>query len=586
MSGVHLDVSARISENSASRDVQEGLFLLRKGDFEGAQEQFNRALQKDSRNSHFHYLAALCYHLRMLDGESDYRDLAEQGYLYSIGQDPTNWLATYQIALFYQDLRQWGKAKRYWLETLNFRKRDLEVYRNAIYTAYYSRDLPTARRLLSEYEELETESGKYDEIAAVVLAASGEGEAALASLSRLPTRSRDRLSPRIKDWAALHTLAQRRFDDARSRGEDSEDGFDSDGEESYENESWEDEDESGDDEEEEKSRALAVDVVIIRTTEEIGSSRGINILKELQVSLGTESDPGYLDTNTENRTVSRSAFVDSEGNVDFGGTDISFEESDVISRAISIPAINYSLNIANVTGTRNEVLARPTLIAQDGEQSTFFSGSHINAVAVGGSNSDGATESIDVDVGVLLSIGAEFHSDDEFTLAIEAERTFLQEPNTSAVTFPLFVSYSKTRAEATIRMKFGQSLVLSGLSEKETSSLRDGVPFLGDVPILQYLFNRRTTRDFQSSVVLLITPHPPQYVYSDDDGRKPLSALQGTFGAHWQPYPNITQVFQHMESNRLFREFRTGDVRVEKWLSQESFGERLGDVQRFILDLE
>jgi len=136
-----------------------------------------------------------------------------------------------------------------------------------------------------------------------------------------------------------------------------------------------------------------------------------------------------------------------------------------------------------------------------------------------------------------------------------------------------------------VRMRFGQSLILSGLSEKESSSSRDGVPLLSDIPILQYAFSKRSTREFQSSVILLITPHEPQYVYSEDDQRRPLSEQQGLFGTHWKPYPNISQVFQHMESNRLFREFRTGDVRVEKWLSQESFGERLREARRFIFDI-
>jgi general secretion pathway protein D len=368
----------------------------------------------------------------------------QQGYQLAISLDSTNWLATYQLALFYQDLRRWGAASRYWAETLALRPRDEGALRNAIYSTYYARDLTTARNLLERYKDVATDRASYDELATIILAASGEENAARESLSRLPANLRDRLDQRITDWTELHELAQSRFRQAAIQQENAEERED---EEAGYDDEYGDRDEVEDELEDEPSRALAVDVVIIRTTEEIGSSRGINILKELQVSLGNLDEPGYLDTNIEETRRDSSVFIDEDGNTFPSGGSLDFNETDVISRAISIPAITYSMNIANVNGTRNEVLARPTLIAQDGEESSFFSGSNIKAVAVGGSNSDGATESIDVDVGVLLRIGADFHSDDEFTLAVEAERTFLQEPNRSAVTFPLFVSYSKTRAE-------------------------------------------------------------------------------------------------------------------------------------------
>ncbi len=599
----HIELGKRLVD-SPEQNIKEGLFLLHRGALTAATDQFNRALQKDSQNSYFHYLVALTYHLRMIDGEAAQRDLAEQGYLLAIALDQSNWLATYQLALFYQDTRRWTDALEFWLKTRAFRRGDPEVLRNAVYSAYYARDLTIARNLLADYEKVETDRMKYDELATVVLAAAGEEGNAGESLARLPADIQNRLSARVSDWSVLHKTAQTRFrkmeeaqndQAATQRGSSgqgdeygdysSPDEFASSGN-SYD--SRNNDYDSGDEYEEESEplRALAVDVVIVRTTEEIGASRGINVLKELQLALGVfQGEAGYSNSRLEETNTSSSSFIDSEGNSFAGDSNIDFRQTDIISRAISVPTITYSMNIANVTGTRNEVLARPTLIAQDGQSSSFFSGSHINAVAVGGSNSDGATESIDVDVGVLLSISADFHSDKEFTLRVEAERTFLQEPNRSAVTFPLFVSYSKTRAEATVRMRFGQSLILSGLSEKETSRSRDAVPLLGDIPLIQYLFNSRSTRDFQSSVVLLITPHPPQYVYSDEEGTKPLSELQGLFGTHWQPYPNITQVFQHMESNRLFREFRTGDVRVEKWLTQESFSNRLKVAQFFIFEI-
>jgi type II secretory pathway component GspD/PulD (secretin) len=55
-------------------------------------------------------------------------------------------------------------------------------------------------------------------------------------------------------------------------------------------------------------------------------------------------------------------------------------------------------------------------------------------------------------------------------------------------------------------MQFGETLVLGGLSEKEDSVVRDGVPILQDVPVLQYFFSNEQTVDFHKSVLILITP--------------------------------------------------------------------------------
>jgi hypothetical protein len=316
-------------------------------------------------------------------------------------------------------------------------------------------------------------------------------------------------------------------------------------------------------------KMVIVDVVIIRTEEDISSSKGINLLNGLTLQFGSTnlSEAGFSYQSSNAKTPSGTL-------------------SKTITRALNIPSITYSLNIANSSSDRNEILARPTLVALAGEKSEFFSGLEIEAAAIGGNNSDGSTVKVQKEIGVKLALQPEFLDDGRVKLNVVAERTFLTTPNTNSVTFELRIDTSKTSVSANVAMNFGETLILSGLSEKETERARDGVPFLQDIPGLQYLFSKRTTRDFQKSVLILMTPRPPSYTYQSDrqreqtrqrqnSGERALSELQARYSDWFKPYPNWASAFHHMQDNTLYREFRTGDVTMERWANSETLKSRL-----------
>ena len=176
---------------------------------------------------------------------------------------------------------------------------------------------------------------------------------------------------------------------------------------------------------------------------------------------------------------------------------------------------------------------------------------------------------------------------------MEVERTFLQTPSTS-VTYSFQLRTSKTTVAANVVLRRGETLILSGLSEKETENIRDGVPGLQDVPLIQYLFSRQTTRDFNRSVLVLVTPRTPEYTYRPRDARKlagaargdsedeVLNELKARYTDWFRPYPNWASVFHHLQNNTLYREFRTGDVALERWDTQSTHGARLKTTLDFL----
>ena len=174
-----------------------------------------------------------------------------------------------------------------------------------------------------------------------------------------------------------------------------------------------------------------------------------------------------------------------------------------LPRSLRIPDVNYSLNIANRGDRRYHVLARPSLTAFSGVQSSFFVGEQLH-VQVSGVN----VAQIDkIDVGVTLKITPSEVRSDGTRFALEADRSFFSDPVPGS--FAQQLTIFKQSVSATADVKFGQTLVLSGLSETVDDSTTSGVPVLGDIPGPNLLLNRDARLDRSRSVLILVTPSLP-----------------------------------------------------------------------------
>jgi len=498
------------------------------------------------------------------------------------------------------DQRDFKGAQEYFSEAILFKNNDPELLYNMSVSSYYAQDPKSAAGVLQKMRELVPDSPKALQASAMVMAALGNSEEAKKYLSEYEKITGDvkkgaDIQSRLETWKSAYdrarqmaavpraaptqnvqvaqiSQAQPELRQADNQADNASEGDGADTPPDWLSPAY---DSENTDPQTDPYKMVIVDVVIIRTEEDITTSKGVNLLSGLTLQFGSTSlsTGGFSYKSSKAKTI---------------GT-----TTKTITRAINIPSINYSLNIVNSATGRNEILARPTLVALSGEQSEFFSGVEVDAAAVGGNNSDGATVQINKEIGVKLSVNPEFLDDGRVKLNVVAERTFLTTPNTSSVTFTLRIDTSKTTVSANVAMNYGETLILSGLSEKETERKRDGVPVLQDLPGLQYLFSKRTTRDFQKSVLILMTPRPPSYTNQSDlqqsetrarqsKNERALSELQARYSDWFKPYPNWASVFHHMQDNTLYREFRTGDVTMEHWANMETLKSRLGQALDFL----
>ncbi len=69
------------------------------------------------------------------------------------------------------------------------------------------------------------------------------------------------------------------------------------------------------------------------------------------------------------------------------------------------------------------------------------------------------------------------------------------------------VVISKREATTNLVVQDGQTIVIGGLIQEDTSKSREGLPFLNKIPILGYLFGSTTDKFARTELVILLTPH-------------------------------------------------------------------------------
>ncbi len=276
---------------------------------------------------------------------------------------------------------------------------------------------------------------------------------------------------------------------------------------------------------------MTVDVTLILADDRTSTANGINLLDGLQLQFGGDRKV----------TVSRSST-----------TPETFQSA--LTRSIRLPDITYNLNIFNRGARYYEVMARPTLTAYNGQQSSFFVGEQL-FVQVSGVNT-AQLEKIDVGVSVKLTPSEITAEGARFK--IEADRSFFSDQGVGS--FKEQLATFKQSVSATAEVKFGETLLLSGLSEK----LRDGnssrTPVLGDIPGPNALFKRTTLVERNRSVLVLVTPSQPLGVARSTKRGDAAERLIEFWDRVIEPSHGGAPLIKRLESRRLFTRPAAGDV--------------------------
>jgi general secretion pathway protein D len=174
---------------------------------------------------------------------------------------------------------------------------------------------------------------------------------------------------------------------------------------------------------------------------------------------------------------------------------------------LNIGALLHALQ----TDSDVNVLSTPNILTTDnqkaeimvGENIPFITGQSQTAATGGGS----ILTSVDrKDVGITLKLTPQITSDDSVRLEVYQEISdVINTPGLNAnVVGP---STSKRSANTTVVVKDRQTMVIGGLIRDNVISSTSKVPFLGDIPILGWLFKSKSTSIEKTNLMIFITPY-------------------------------------------------------------------------------
>jgi general secretion pathway protein D len=168
------------------------------------------------------------------------------------------------------------------------------------------------------------------------------------------------------------------------------------------------------------------------------------------------------------------------------------------------------LVLINALATRSQVrsLATPHVIAADNREAHILIGEEIpilssSAVQVIGDSP--IVNSIQYrDTGKILTILPQINSAGLVNMEITQEVSAVGSESFGNTNSPSFISRS---AETTVVVQDGQSVLIGGIIDDQTTRTRRGVPFLMDIPVLGRLFRTDSDRTIRTELIILITPH-------------------------------------------------------------------------------
>ncbi len=183
--------------------------------------------------------------------------------------------------------------------------------------------------------------------------------------------------------------------------------------------------------------------------------------------------------------------------LDTGVGDISYQTIGKLPRTF-----NLRLNALIAQG-KARIRSNPRMAALNGQTADLFIGSQ-RFILVKFTQFGGTSEKIQgVDVGVKLNVTPWTGGNGEITTKIAPEVSNISEldPVTS---LPVL---STRRAETTVRVKDGETVVIGGLVLKQTFDTKRKIPILGDIPFIGYAFRSRSKSKTESELAIFVTPH-------------------------------------------------------------------------------
>ncbi|MDP3858567.1 MAG: hypothetical protein Q8Q73_12485 [Stagnimonas sp.] len=494
---------------------------LRAQHWEAARLPLSRLMQQDLRNGNLQFLYALAEENLARDQDRSRLELAAVGYRNAVRFAPGHYWALLRLGYLELERGDYGEAQGHFAEAALDQPGRWEAFYGLGVASYYRRDLPLLALAARRGLQLAPEQPDALRLAAFAMAAEGN-DSAVGLVQRLAMQGGEaggarHVRQRIGEYLTVASQSE-----GAAAGESAAGLGDPPGEAEA----------TASDE---IPTQVVVEVTILLSSVLDQASRGVNLFDGLRVLYG------YANTL-------------SSVNEGFGK-----QSTRTITSQISTPQLNYSLNLFNDAGQYYSVVARPSITAHLGRESQFFAGRTVN-VAVSGIN---LGQLQPIDVGVRLAVIPERIDQRRVSFRLDAARSFLSQEQIG--TFDNSLTTFRQSVSATADVEFGQTLVLSALSEQVSDKSFSKVPVAGELPVLDWFTSQSTDSRRRESLLILVTPTLPLSFSTPDDPRRrsrEADLLMKLWQERIDPGSELPAILQRLKRSPWLRTPEAGDLRV------------------------
>jgi general secretion pathway protein D len=190
-----------------------------------------------------------------------------------------------------------------------------------------------------------------------------------------------------------------------------------------------------------------------------------------------------------------------------------------------LSSADYSLTLpgatanAILTDDRTKIIQDPEVRVTDGQKATLKIGSRVPVatgsfqagVGVGTTGGAGVvnplvnTQFQYIDVGVQVEVTPRVHPDGEVSMKVVVDVSQITgTSNIGGINQPVI---GQKKIEHDIRLKEGEASILGGLIERTDTKNINGIPGLGEVPALRYMFSDNSKEIEEDETIIVLTPH-------------------------------------------------------------------------------
>ncbi|MDZ7964862.1 MAG: AMIN domain-containing protein [Nostoc sp. DedSLP03] len=192
---------------------------------------------------------------------------------------------------------------------------------------------------------------------------------------------------------------------------------------------------------------------------------------------------------------------------------------------------------AQVTNGNAKILTDPTLIVQEGQQALVNLTQEVvgnitlqTTDTSGGSRTERTIEK--QKVGLTLSVKIERIDDNGFVSLSVAPTVSAPSAPANTGNGQIILVSERSLTSGLIRLRDGQTLILSGIIQDQDRTAVSKIPILGDLPLIGSLFRSTNRQNQRQEVIVLLTPQ----IMDDSEN--------SSYGYNYTPSPEVRQILE------------------------------------------